>query len=261
MRDSRLVQLNFRELIDYGGQPPVQNSYTERRRPGYCVSCEGSGILGSVGGTLDLMSHGCDFSDFEHVLGPMPREGRSVEQSVLFLLENPGEDKGNGEVMHFRGFNKQPPIFHYYWTPNIDQWPVSIEDFANNFYGPYFAYLMRRHQFINVYITNLIKCRWIDGPSQDSSTLVKHCVQRFLAREIQFGAPCGILCFGQAAAIGLRRWLPHVAAGCRVVELYHPSYINDRWQTIRPKRSKQESQQYLVDENDRRVRQLVAQLV
>lgn len=45
---------------------------------------------------------------------------------------------------------------HYYWTPNLEAWPSSATDLRGSFYGPYFAYLMRRHQLRNVYITNLV---------------------------------------------------------------------------------------------------------
>ncbi len=261
MRDVELADLNFREIIDYGGQPPVRNRYAEALQcAGYCVSCEDATLLATVGGHLEIMSHGCDSSDFEQVLGPMPQEGRIVEQPVMFLLENPGGDKDNGEVVPFRTFVKKPPVFHYYWTPNVDRWPTSLVEFNGNFYGPYFAYLMRRHQLRNVYITNLVKCKWVDAPgagTHDPSPIVRHCVARHLAREIQFFGPRAIVCFGGKAAVGFRRLLPQLAAECHVAELYHPSYIRDRYQTARPRRSRED----LIRENDACVRRVVAQIV
>ena len=164
MKNNLLAKINFQEILNYHGQPIVQNSYSKPLNcHGYCISCEESGLLQQTGGRLELMSHGCDSSDFETLLGLLPKEGLQVKQPILFLLENPGEDYGNGMPIEFRGFRKKPPVYHYYWTPNIENWPERISQFNGNFYGPYFAYLMRKHQLINVYITNLIKCKWIRG--------------------------------------------------------------------------------------------------
>ena len=55
MRDRRLVDLNFRELVNYGGQPPVRNAYSPPLAcHGFCISCEESGLLEQVGGHLEL---------------------------------------------------------------------------------------------------------------------------------------------------------------------------------------------------------------
>ncbi len=76
MKDRRLADLNFQELLHYGGQPPVRNRYSPPIAcAGYCVSCEDAGLLQKTGMQLDLMSHGCDTSDFEELLGLMPSEG------------------------------------------------------------------------------------------------------------------------------------------------------------------------------------------
>ena len=168
MRDERLANLNFREVLHYGGQPnPVQNLYAPPLPCiGYCVSCEQSGVLAQVGGKLSLMSHGCDSEDFEAILGPMPPSQapgvtRRVNEPILFLLSDPGGSVHNGAKVPFQlgdqRFVKEPPVNHYYWTSSVAQgwpsWPCEVERFAGNFYGPYFAYLMRRHQLSDVYIT------------------------------------------------------------------------------------------------------------
>ena len=146
MKDIRLADLNFREVVNYGGQPPVQNEYANPLKcHEYCVSCEDSGLICRTGGRVDLMSHGCDSADFQEVLGPMPAEGAEVHRPVLFLLEDPGAHYGNGAPVDFSDFRKQPPVNHYYWTPNVPTWPVRVADFKKNFYGPYSASLMRRH--------------------------------------------------------------------------------------------------------------------
>jgi hypothetical protein len=252
MKDPRLVSLNFRELIDYGGQPAVRNSYAEQRRPGYCVSCEDNGVLAKTGGHLDLMSHACDSEDFKKILGPMPRKGMAIDAPVLFLLEEPGGDKENGCEVCFRGFRKQPPIYHYYWTPNIDIWPTRVAEFGNNFYGPYFAYLMRRHQLLNVYITNLVKCRWLAGRSSgNKSLIVNHCTSHFLAREVEIFSPQVALCFGGAARRGAETLLARLAPRCRVQDLLHPSYIKNRHQVHT------RTEDDCVRINDERVRQVL----
>ena len=121
MKDPVLAALNFKELLDYGGQPRVMGEYPQPIPcRGYCVSCEESGLLDGTGRRLDLMSHGCDTSDFEEVLGPMPHEGPCVEEPILFLLEKPGADYSNGEEVTFRGWRKKPPVKNYYWTPNAE---------------------------------------------------------------------------------------------------------------------------------------------
>ena len=78
--------MNFNDLLLYGGQPPVQNKYASPLPcKGYCVSCEKK-----YGIALDLMSHGCDSSDFEKAIGkPMLAvSGRSdIDRPIMFLLE------------------------------------------------------------------------------------------------------------------------------------------------------------------------------
>jgi hypothetical protein len=66
MNNQALVDLNFRDIIDYGGQPPVRHRYDPPLAcQGFCVACEENGLVSISGGRLDLMSHGCDSSDFE----------------------------------------------------------------------------------------------------------------------------------------------------------------------------------------------------
>jgi hypothetical protein len=233
MKDRQLAELNFHDLLDYGGQPPVHFEY---RPPicckGYCLSCEDSGLLKQTGHRLDLMSHGCDTSDFEAVLGPLPTDGRPIEQPILFLLENPGADNSNGEPVRFRGFAKQPPVGHYYWTPNCNGWPSTVDDFRGNFYGSYFAYLMRTHHLRNVYITNLVKCKWVanshdaEGRSRwNPQVIVDHCAERYLGRELKILGPRIAFCFGRKAEAGLRKLLGMVDWRCKIRYLWHPAAI------------------------------------
>jgi uracil-DNA glycosylase len=259
MREPRLVNLNFRELLDYGGQPPVQNRYaTPISCSAYCVSCEEDGVLAKAGVQLDLMSHGCDSEDFRSVLGPMALEDPAVDAAILFVLEGPGGDWESGEKVVLRGHDKQPPNYHYYWTPHCEMWPTSLAEFGNNFYGPYFAYLMYKHGLQNVYITNAVKCRWVANPKDvrsDKSSIINHCTQRFLAREVAIVAPRLALCFGNDAWSYARNVLQQVAVRCRVKKLLHPSYIRHRCQTLG------RTQQDCIDINDCRVHEALQGIV
>lgn len=259
MKDSRLADLNFREIVDYGGQPPIQNEYASPLNcHGYCVSCEEAGLLAKAGGRLDLMSHGCDSADYETILGPVPREGVPVHRPVLFLLQDPGADYGNGAPRDFRGFRKQPPVNHYYWTPNVQVWPTRVVDFGGNFYGPYFAYLMRRHQLLNVYVTNVVKCKWVkDSPTGngDASAILSHCVARYLVRELTLFGPDVALCFGRDTERNMRALVDRTGRRCIVQYLRHPAFIQFRHQTVR------QSQEKLVQENDDRIAGALAKLV
>jgi uracil-DNA glycosylase family 4 len=153
----------------------------------------------------------------------------------------------------FRTFNKQPPTKHYYWIPNIGTWPSRVEDFGGNFYGPYFAYLMGRHRLHNVYITNLVKCKWAgegDATRWKSQAIVDHCMERFLAREIQIFSPHIAFCFGRRAEAGWRS-LPQGTTSLRPTYLYHPSAIDLA-------RRHRKTRQEMVDCNDERIRQAIS---
>ena len=266
MRDSALANLNFRDILDYGGQPQVQNRYAQPLTcRGYCVDCEESGVLRASGGKLTLMSHGCDSADFETILGPMRRTDAGVTAPVLFLLENPGADDRyrNGVEVAFRGFAKKPPVNHYYWTPSARPWPQHIVDFIADphFYGPYFAYLMQHHQLLNVYITNLVKCKWTKvnaGPDHtaDPSLVTRHCAQRYLTRELALFAPRLVICFGENARRGFVEYSRRFSPEAVVVGLFHPAYIKNRSQTDLQRRSKEQ----LFEENDVRIEAGLARL-
>ena len=261
MKNAALRELNFQKLLHYGGQPPVQNRY-QHPLPcrGYCVDCENSGTLKATGGSLDLMSHGCDSSDFAAILGPMKRSGRALAKPVLFLLQNPGSDSRyrNGNVVPFRSFTKKPPVNHYYWTPSGDAWPTRIRDIIkdHDHYGRYFAYLMQHHQLINVYITNLVKCRWRQRPDAaagrgDASKVTHHCAERHLKRELAIFKPRVAFCFGGAVAHAFKEYAPD---DCRVTTLFHPAYIKNRSQTDPHGRSKEQ----LFAANDKRIEDALA---
>jgi hypothetical protein len=81
MRNAALQKLNFVRLIDYGGQPPVENRYDSPLPcSGYCIDCEQKDLLDPAVRRLDLMSHAADTSDFEAL--PLDVRGRPREPLV-----------------------------------------------------------------------------------------------------------------------------------------------------------------------------------
>ena len=81
MKDSLLRDLNFRTLISYErGAPEPQYRYEEPLRcSGFCTSCEEKGLAPTARWKLDLLSHGCDSSDYEMLIGPLPPSDRVKE--------------------------------------------------------------------------------------------------------------------------------------------------------------------------------------
>src|SRR2546422_454924 len=233
MKDPQLVALNFRRLVDYGGQPPVEFRYTDASRPkcvGYCTICEDRKLVAPE--VLDLMSHGCDSSDFGTLLGPLPTQ-TPIMAPVLFLLEDPGGDYDNGRKVSFRGHSKRPPNNHYFWTLSNKKWPRGVSDFGPNFYGPYFAYLMATHGLGNVYITNAIKCGVRQTVRKDQPgfkrssayrAVARTCLQSFLLKELEIFQPRLVFCFGQAAHNHYLEITPGKPFPTGVV-LLHPNYI------------------------------------
>ncbi len=229
MRDDNLATLNFSQLLNYGGRPNIKNVYEPPLScSGYCVDCEKSGdVFENSGDYFDQMSHGCDSSDFEALLGPLTNRGNSFP--IVFLLENPGGDHGNGEIIHYQGYKKQPPVNHYYWTPNINEWP-NCSDELPHLYGPYFAYLMNKHGLSNVYITNVTKCNTLstNNKSYNSQKATEICTKKFLKKEMDIFSPKYIFCFGQKAYKHLKTNLPEYYESSKCVCLYHPAARKSR---------------------------------
>ena len=252
MDNNKLADLNFREIIDYGGQPPVQHWYVPPLKcKGYCIECEKKNILETTGGQLTRMSHGCDSADYEAILGPMLPKDQGITAPIIFLLENPGSGRGIFQRVDFQGYFKEPPVNHYYWAPKPDGWPDCLADVitGGNFYNPYFAYLMNHHQLYNVYITNLVKCKWTKYSSHengDGSAITQHCANRHLKKELEIFAPDLVICFGANAARGFRDYCAQRCPRTNMIQLLHPAYIERRWRADRRGRS----QEQLFEEND-----------
>ena len=189
------------------------------------------------------MSHGCDFADFEAIIGPMPRDGPGVEQHILFLLENPGKDYGNG-AFGVMG-----------WSVLAE---ISTDRISHN--------LMWRHQLTHVYITNLVKCKYLTSegdPARTPSYINKECVDLYLRREIEYFDPKLVVCFGRAAERGFKFAYPEISR-IKHVYLYHPSYISARWQTARKRVGetiKEKVQNALIKENDELLRGAIEHIV
>ena len=228
MRDRRLADLNFRELLHYGCEPPIQNTYDPPLAcSGYCVHCEEQGnVFYNAGDSFDLMSHGCDTSVYEELLGPIPNRGRKIEVPIMFLLENPGGREQNHDFVEFRDYKKRPPVNHYYWTPSIETWLVDANE-GNNRYGDYFAYLMNKHDINNIYITNLIKCNTYRKPKPDYNynEARSNCVERWFSREMEIFDPKIVFFFGHDAKDGFHKYAPEFNWSVESAYLYHPGAI------------------------------------
>ena len=229
MRDYNLAKLNFSQLLNYGGKPNVQNTYDPPLPcTGYCVACEKSGeVFENADDYFDQMSHGCDSSDFEKLLGSLAYGNNS--SPIVFLLENPGGDHGNGNIVPYQGYEKQPPVNHYYWTPNIDEWP-DFFDTLPHLYGPYFAYLMKKHGLTNVYITNVTKCNTlsINNKSYNEQKATEICTRKWLKKEMDIFSPKYIFCFGGKVYAHLKKYLPEYYSSSQCVHLYHPAARKSR---------------------------------
>lgn len=255
MKNQELVDLNFRRLIDYRGQPPVR-----REHPiecfGYCTFCEDKKIIDR--GILGRMSHGCDTSDFEVLLGLFSGVKR-FDERVMFLLEDPGGDQGLGGPFSYQGHSKAPPANCYYFAPEreaLQHWPSNIDDFnfRKYYYGPYFAYLMRKHGLQDVYITNIVKC----GVGHEHRQLktepvynavTRNCVERFLLEELRLVRLSVVFCFSHAAKRRFDQFLGSPSSW-NVRYLTHPSFIRRRWKT----------HQALIKKNDETIRQALGEL-
>ena len=226
MRNLKLANLNFRELLNYGGQPIVKSFYYDSPLNciDYCILCEQRSVFPNQNDCFDQMSHGCDTSDYETLIGELKTD-RIVNFPILFLLENPGGDNGNGEIVPYKGYAKQPPINHYYWA-DIDDWPTNADN-LKHYYGPYFAYLMKKFGLKNVYITNLIKCNVIKKEKKnfDYRLAQSLCTENWLKKEIEIFSPKIIFSFGNRATDGYKEFKSKFGFQINSFNLYHPEAI------------------------------------
>jgi len=229
MKSKELCDLNFNKLLNYGGMPAVQSHYEkEIYCKGYCIECEKAGINtgGNKGQILDQMSHGADTWDFEQLLGELDKPYNEIR--VTFLLESPGGYYKNGKPIFYNSYKKQPPVNHYYWLPNLKEWPKGQENFEE-MYGSYFAYLIKIFCLKNAYFTNIVKCS-LGNPSENKfipyemqntrhMQILDKCHSHFLLEELKIHNPSIIYCFGGKAM----KMAKHLALESELVELYHPA--------------------------------------
>jgi hypothetical protein len=257
MKNPYLSNLNFHELLHYGKEPKATAIFSKPIEcAGYCILCEEAGLLQETGYHLYLMSHGCDTSVYEAIIGPLPGSPDTRSKAVMFLLENPGGEYGNGNPVEFKGYRKEPPVNGYYFGPEITFWPSNFSEFDGNYYSPYFAYLMKKHFLKNVYITNAVKCKEKKDPDVPEnnwrvakSKVYKNCIDNYLHREVDIFVPEIVFCFGGRAEECFKRYLIERKKKVRYTKLYHPAYIASRFQTSG------KSRQELIDENDRLIKE------
>jgi len=194
---------------------------------GCCVSCEERSLVDfEAKERLDLMSHGADTSDFEALLGPLA--GPNDAAPVMFVLECPGGDYGNGEPCDCGPWKKIPPNRHYYFMPDGKGWPTSLGEVlaSANDYGPYLAYLIRRWGLRNAYFTNLVKCRYTqdDRAAKRPNSITENCFREFLLEEITTVAPHVIFVFSDTVKQDLTKLLPKFGVAVKIATaLYHPA--------------------------------------
>ena len=250
MENSKLSDINFKSLLQYGGQPIVKHNYEQALKcRGFCIDCDKKGYITQESKNI-LMSHGCDTYDLIKALGK-PIEKFIYSKKILFLLDEPGGDYGNGLERTHAGFSKVPPVLHYYWIPKGKGWPTNILEFKN-YYGHYFAYLINKYKLKNVYITNIIKCK---VSKNDVDNVRKNCIQRYLLKEIDIFKPEIIICFGKTKIKNIFNTLIYPQLHCNpksTIFLYHPSFIDNRCQTI------QKTKQELVNENDAMISEVLS---
>ena len=217
---NELLDLNFNQLLKYPDHFEIKNSY-DKNHPipcsGFCTYCENE--LGLRAATPPLMSHGCSTDEIQKVLGVDKFDGGN-EQPIMFLLENPGGDYGNGMPIG----DKCPPVKHFYFSPNIKgKWPTTIEEIAKNPYGNYFAYIIYRYALNNVYITNCIKCKYTGDMYEKTK---ERCVERYLKKEIDYFKPEIVIFFGRKAQHIFNQIFPNFQG--KTIYLWHPAARRSR---------------------------------
>jgi len=232
MKNQMLLNLNFSNLLHYDleqlKQKGAQAKYDEPFTcTCFCTTCEIKGLAISPKLKPALLSHACDSSDYEHKLGPIIRQLTALNIScfndpVLFLLEDPGGGWDSGGNMECKGYFKQAPTKHYYWMPHyIEDWPSLPwvkPTSRGGFYGDYFAYLMVKHGFTNVYITNIRKCRWKEEP-KDLDSCTNQCIENYLSQEIAQFKPKIVFCLGRK----VKKEFDLKFNSYQSIYLYHPA--------------------------------------
>ena len=212
-----LFNLNFKKLLDYPDKFDIQNRY-EKDIPchGFCTCCENK--LQQQVATPPLMSHGCSTEEIKQIISE-PFTGTN-DRRIMFLLENPGGDYQNGCNIKCNEIEKDPPVNHFYFSPNLDsgKWPITVEEVKPNPYGNYFAYLIKRHSLNNVYITNCIKCKYTGNMYKDTK---KICVDTYLKKEIEYFDPQKIVVFGCKAMSVVRSYCNFDSNN--ICRLWHPA--------------------------------------
>jgi len=242
MKNKVLHDLNFKELLDYPAEFQPQSYFNPPIKcTGFCTDCESNGVMEKAGGKLTLMSHGCDASDIETILGTSPARTKHVAAPAMFLLEDPGGDYDFRTPIEHKGITKKVPDGIYYFSPNCKTWPSSFAEVmeSENYYGNYFAYLMQRHGLDDVYITNIVKCK----AEQNKGLVVNNCVSKYLDREVAAFKPQLIFCFVKYWTGFIKNRYPQVP----VVWLFHPAYIQSGC------RRHGRTAQWTAAENDRRI--------
>lgn len=246
MKDERLRQLNFSQLINYrDGQPEPCNIYPQEflrdsaTIGSFCKKChEGADPPCGEGYDLTFTTHGADQSDFESetVLGPLAPERPFYNTPVAFVFEGPGDEPQIRHGMSFDGVKRLRPA-GYYWMPEKGRWPESPSDqrLAADRYGPPLAYYIWLFGLRNAYVTNAVKCQMrapgqtigygLSGKNGPGPTVrvEKTCIDEFLKHELSLAKPKIVFAFGKSVFKLLRWHIPREERLFKLVCLVHPS--------------------------------------
>jgi hypothetical protein len=222
MKSQFLRNLNFKQLLEYPDDFQTKHIYDPPISCNrFCIECEKNGAMTKACGDT-LMSHGCDTDDFETILKSKISNRDGVNEPIMFLLEDPGGDwkEMREEITHEddKNLKKKIPVKFHYFSPSGKSWPQSVEEVTDK-YGTYFAYVMQKHSLANVYITNLVKCKWVGRKRTDSAE--DTCVNLYLKKELNEFSPRIIFCFGRKAYGAMGGTFPDLREKC--VYLCHPA--------------------------------------
>lgn len=221
--NEELRDLNFQKLLKY----PKGIAASDIRKgafkcSAYCTKCEDDDLLKNREGTLFQMSHAAHTTDYEDMIGSklMPK----FDYPIMFLLESPGGDYGNGDSNIVGA--KRPPVNHFYWvSEDMDKWPIH----AVKGYGEYFAYLMYEFGLSNVYITNMVKCSYKEEgnpsfvPLKANDGILINCIDEFLKKEIELFKPKIIFSYGDRVTNAFEKNGLRSCGDFWLKKLWHPA--------------------------------------
>lgn len=192
---------------------------------GVCKDCD------NFGKTCNLMSGFSHSSDLTRLFNINKLDKSNIvtagkEVPFMFICENPGKDYFNkstsyfGKSINFRNLNN-------WFSKKSDFLNKDLSKFSNKSDDAYafsFAHLMLKYKLSNVYITNSVKCKPNSSNNfgKYDNELNKHCIEKFLLKEIELFKPTTIICFGKNAYNNVIQY-KHKFENITIINVLHPS--------------------------------------